>query len=103
MSISADSYPSRNSGNNSSGDSGGDLDRFVSQNVSPSMASAGPSDSTPDRPTVQPEDLHHDPSKVPAGTETLGAMYSPQTTLRHDAAHEPGMPAGFTSAKNPLA
>lgn len=105
MSISADSYPSRGSGNQDSGGSD-DLDRFMQHNVSPSMASVGPSgDSAPPREAVTAADLHHDPKKVPAGTEALGAMHSPQTTRAYPSAApgKEGFPAGWTQAKNPQA
>lgn len=87
--VSADSYPSR-------GNSVADEDL-----IRRSYASASLSEETPDRPTVQPEDLHYDRKNIPPDREVNGAMYSPQTTLKHGAAHEPGMPAGFTSAKAP--
>ena len=109
--ISADSYgSSRGSGSNSGqADSGmSNVQRFAKDNVriSPEdLATLGTDNSAPDRPTVQQSDLHHDPTAPRSGVnaETLGAMHAPQDTRAYPAAHEPGMPAGFTSAKNPLA
>jgi hypothetical protein len=102
MSISADSYPNRGSGQ---ADSGNDVGRFMRDNVRPPSSgfSDTPSDDTPERPTVQPEDLHHDPAAPRSGVnaETLGAMHAPQTTIKHGNPTQPGFPAGWTAAKNP--
>jgi hypothetical protein len=93
--ISADSYPSRGA---QTKDSGGVP---LAHPLEPT------SDTTPDRPTVDPAvDLHFDLSaprpNSSVGHETNGPGYNGlQTTLRHDAANEPGMPYGWTSAKNP--
>lgn len=98
MPISADAYPSRAAVDQA--DSGvSDLADLVH----PAYSKIPASDDSPVRETVQPEDLHHNPAAPRPGVsaETLGAMHRPVTTLRHDAAHEPGMPVGWTSAKNP--
>jgi hypothetical protein len=106
--LSADAYPSRASNQANSGqDSGGGFDRFMDANVHPAYAKAGePASESPPRQTVNPAtDLHHDPSKVPAGTETLGAMHAPQMTRAYPnaAPGKEGFPAGWTQASNPNA
>jgi hypothetical protein len=86
------------------------LARFYRDNVKdPEKAIAqmgSTNDSPPERETMGPADLMAATAERPQSSvagEVHGAMYSPQTTLKHAAAHEPGMPAGFTSAKNPQA
>jgi hypothetical protein len=110
--ISADSYPSRGSGSNSGqADSGmNNIQRFAADNVKISpedLATLGKDDSTPDRPTVQPEDLHHNPSAPRPGvtSEVHGAMHSPQTTRSYPSAAlgSEGFPAGWAQAQNPQA
>lgn len=102
MAISADSYPSKASGQVHSGqDSGSDLDRFVRDNVRPSRLPSTENDAAPEREPVTIEDLHYqgpDPASS-RSHEIHGALHSPVATLHHPGAHEPGFPRGFSQAK----
>lgn len=108
MPISADSYPSRAAVNRDS--SNDNLDRFMKDNVRQptnpvTMADDEPA---PEREYAGPGLDHVLASSAPrpnssAAGEVHGAMYSPQTTLKHAAAHEPGFPQGWTGAKTPQA
>ena len=89
------------SANNSAQDSGSDFDRFMSTWVRPSKLPSTVNDDAPPRQRVEQSDIHRTPGPPPAGVETNGARYAPQTTIKHAAAHEPGYPVGLTSAKNP--
>lgn len=82
--------------------------RFVRDNVrDPEKAIAQMSasdDSAPEKETMGPGIsgvLSAPRPQSSVSGETNGARYAPQTSVQHPAAHEPGMPAGFTSAKNP--
>lgn len=107
--VSADSYPSRGSGlsrGNSEQPDSGNLDRFMKDNVNDVYANAGPTgDDAPPRQTVQPGDLHHDPSAPRPGitAEVHGAMHRP-TDIRSfpgAAMGTEGFPHGWTQAANP--
>jgi hypothetical protein len=89
------------SANSSAQDSGSDFDRFMADNVHPAYASTdvADDDSAPEKERVTQADLMAsapDPAK-----ETLGAAYHPSTTIKHGNPSQPGMPAGWVSAKNP--
>jgi hypothetical protein len=94
------------SANNGARDSGSDFDRFMAANVHPAYAGTddvAKDDSAPEKETMGPGIsgvLSAPRPQSAVSGETNGARYAPQTTVQHPAAHEPGMPAGFTSAKN---
>lgn len=90
------------SANNSAQDSGSDFDRFMSTWVRrPSKLPSTVNDDAPPRQRVQQSDIHRTPGPPDPSRETLGAMHRLSTTRAYPGAHEPGMPAGWTSAANP--
>ena len=106
--VSADAYPSRTAVDRDGGIN--NLQRFMKHNVRQptNPATMADDEPTPEREYAGPGLEHVLPPSAPrpnssVAGETLGAMHRPTDTRKYPAAHEPGMPAGWTSAANPNA